>query len=366
MLLKLYTQMLEKQVFLLKKRFFFENFEIDCIFSIKRYTLFMTIYDIAKEAGVSASTVSRVINKKSCVSVKSAKKINAILKKYNFSPSDTARGLVNQSPKIIGILVSDIRNLHYCNGAYIIEQEFILHGYCSIIMQTGKTQDEQAIAIQRISSRKVDGLVLIGSTFMNEKVKNALSTFINSIPIVIVNGMIDLPNAYGILADEKKGIAESVSTLISKGKKHIAFVNGDNSYSNNIKLEGYLEGIKTHNFESLVVSTNSNDEGGYEITKDLMEKYPQTDAIIYAVDVLAAQSLRFFYDANIAVPEKVSVLGVDNSLFCLLTNPKLSSLDTKLQQVSLIASHTLYDAILKKDITKNCKIGVELIEREST
>ena len=97
----------------------------------------MTIYDIAKEAGVSASTVSRVINNKPGVRKETKKKIQQLLAKYNYSPNEAARGLVTQASKIIGILVDDIRTIHHTDGAYIIERELVKLGYCCIIFNTG-------------------------------------------------------------------------------------------------------------------------------------------------------------------------------------------------------------------------------------
>ena len=78
----------------------------------------MTIYDIAKEAGVSASTVSRVVNNKPGVHPSTKEKIEKLLKKYHYSPNEMARGLIKQSNHMIGILVADIRNVHYTDGAY--------------------------------------------------------------------------------------------------------------------------------------------------------------------------------------------------------------------------------------------------------
>ena len=85
----------------------------------------MTIYDIAKEAGVSGSTVSRVINGRPGISESTRRRVEEVLRKYDYSPDEAARGLVSRNSGMIGILVSDIRNLHYTEGAYIIEKKLI-------------------------------------------------------------------------------------------------------------------------------------------------------------------------------------------------------------------------------------------------
>ena len=125
----------------------------------------MTIYDIAKEAGVSGSTVSRVINNRPGINAETRKRVQAVLAKYDYSPDEAARGLVSRNSGMIGILVSDIRNLHYIEGAYIIEEKMLESGYCSIILNTGDDSSGRAGYIKLLASRRVKGAVLIGSSF---------------------------------------------------------------------------------------------------------------------------------------------------------------------------------------------------------
>ena len=96
-----------------------------------------TIYDIAKEAGVSASTVSRVVNNKPGINEKTRKKVQQLLEKYNYIPNEAARGLVTQSSRIIGILIEDIRVFHHTESAYVIEQEMTRLGYSCLSLCTG-------------------------------------------------------------------------------------------------------------------------------------------------------------------------------------------------------------------------------------
>ena len=97
----------------------------------------MTIYDIARIAGVSASTVSRVVNNKPGIKEETRKQILALLEQYDYSPNETARGLVNKASRMIGILIADIRYAHHVDIAYYIEEEMGKHGYCSLILNTG-------------------------------------------------------------------------------------------------------------------------------------------------------------------------------------------------------------------------------------
>ena len=104
----------------------------------------MTIYDIAREAGVSASTVSRVINNKAGIKESTRKKVQKLLDEYNYTPDVAARGLVTQASKFIGILIEDIRVSHHTESAYVIEQEMTRQGYTCITFSTGADSKRKA------------------------------------------------------------------------------------------------------------------------------------------------------------------------------------------------------------------------------
>ena len=108
----------------------------------------MTIYDIAREAGVSASTVSRVINDKPGVAKDKRERVQALLAKHQYVPNEAARGLVTSSSRMIGILLADIRQEHHISGAYYIANELSGRGYSSLVMNAGSTEAERVASIQ--------------------------------------------------------------------------------------------------------------------------------------------------------------------------------------------------------------------------
>lgn len=124
-----------------------------------------TIYEIAEKAGVSTSTVSRVINNYPYIKKETREKVQKILKEFKYIPNDTARSLVNKSSRMIGVLISDIRTTHYTEGVYYIQQEFSEKGYSCLIYNTGTDPEKQASYIQLLRQRKVEAVILIGSIY---------------------------------------------------------------------------------------------------------------------------------------------------------------------------------------------------------
>lgn len=331
---------------------------------------FMTIYDIAKEAGVAASTVSRVINNKPGIKAETRMKVQKLLEKYNYTPNAAARGLVMQSTKIVGILLVDIRVMHHIDSAFFIEQELTKRGYCCITMSTGTSDERKAAYIQILEQRRVEGVILMGSMFSTEAVRRSIEAHLPNVPVVIVNGHLDLPNVSGVLVDEEAGVERCVKLLSDKGSKKTAFVLDADSPANRKKQQGYYNGIlkmggKEEDF-LMYEAEESSLKGGYDTTLKLLREHSDVQGIIYSIDLVAVGGIRAAYDMGFKVPKQLRIIGIDNSLFGEICMPKLTTLNNKLQEMSETAATILWEGITGKPQNKRLMLFSEIIEREST
>lgn len=329
----------------------------------------MTIYDIAKEAGVAASTVSRVINNKPGIKEETRARIKELLEKYNYSPNEAARGLVKQASRIIGILMVDIRVSHHIDSAYIVEQEMTKQGYCCITMSTGSGDEKQAEYIKILEQRRVEGVVLMGSVFGTEKMKQSIKEHLANVPVVIANGYLDLPNVYGILVDEQGGVEQCVDLLVRKGRRRLAFVLDSHTPSNQKKQQGFADGMrKNGNTEKLwLYEAESKDmSGGREVTCRILKEHSDVEGIIYSIDLIAVGGIKALCDCGIKVPDQVAVIGVNNEIFGEISRPMLTSLDNQLKELSVTVARTLMDALAERYVSHKAMLFTEIIEREST
>ena len=328
----------------------------------------MTIYDIASALNISPSTVSRVANNKSGVRRETRQLVLKYMEEHNYVPNITARNLVNQSTKIIGILIADVRTAYHAESAYHIQRELNNLGYCCIIFNTGSDDTAKAEHMQILSQRRVEAVVLIGSTFQCDLVEQAIQRHLRDTPVFLFNGHLDLPNVYSIMADEQNGVTNCVRFLAQKGRKHPAFLLNAHTPSNDLKQFGYEIGVRSYlQMEPLVYEVQEDTpQGGYEATLRLMQEHPETDSLIYSVDLLAVSGLRALSDLNIRVPDQVSVMGVDNSMYAQISIPRLTSLDNKLLDMSMTTARMLIDALSGKPTTRNIMILSDIQEREST
>ncbi|MCD8222375.1 MAG: LacI family transcriptional regulator [Clostridiales bacterium] len=328
----------------------------------------MTIYDIAREAGVAASTVSRVINNKPGIKEETRQRVRVLLEKYNYTPDAAARGLVRQSTRMVGILVVDIRSPHHIGSAFRIEKILTEKGYCPIIMGTGADDEKKAEYIRILEERRVEGVVLVSSMFITGRVKEQIRQSLPKVPIVMVNGWMDLPNVSGIVVDEALGVEKCVDLLIQKGKEKIVFVRDGDSPSVDLKEAGYLAGMKKHGREDICVRQAGEGtlQAGCEITRQILLEQPETQGIIYAIDILAAGGIRTAQDMGRRIPEDLGIIGIDNSIYGEICMPKLTTLDNKIAESSEIAAELLLKGLEGTIENIRYRMDAEIIEREST
>lgn len=329
----------------------------------------LTIYDIAKIAGVSPSTVSRVLNNKEGVKKETRKKVEAIINENNFVVNQNARGLVMQATKLVGILVADIRTIHHTEGAYIIERELFKKGYSCLVFNTSNSEEAQLEYIRILSTRNVEAAVLMGSVFQKKCIKDAIEKYLNNIPIIMINGYFELSNVYGILTDDYNAVKNLVKHLSEYGKKNSAFVLGQHTESNYLKQKGYMDGVQEYlpTKQPIVIETEDDDyQGAYYSTYNLIKNYPGVDSIIYSVDLLAAIGLHALRDLNLNIPKDISIYGIDNSIYAQITNPQLSSVDTKTGELSILAARTIMLALDQEVVSHKLIVPSTFIERQST
>ena len=311
-----------------------------------------TIYDIAKMAGVSASTVSRVINNKDGVRKETRERISQLLEQYNYIPNETARGLVNQSSRIIGILIADIRTTHHTDAVYFIERAFA----------------KQAHYIQLLSQRKVDAAIFIGSIYQNDAIRQAVQTYLASTPIVLFNGYLDAPNLYGIIADEEGGVRSCVKLLAEKGRRHLGFIVNQDTPSNLLKQSGFRLGMAMYCSDQplCMEKLRGGEENSVAATRRLLKTNPDIDGIIYSEDLLALAGLQAMLEDGIRVPQQIAVVGINNSLYAQTSYPPMTSLDNMLYDLSMLAVHSLLQLLRGERVNQKMILGTQIVERKTT
>jgi LacI family transcriptional regulator len=330
--------------------------------------LFLNIYEIAQKAGVSIATVSRVINKNPHVSPRTRKKVEAVLREYNYTPNAIARSLVINSTRTIGIMVSDIRDSYYANATYTIEQEFKKLGYNVILCNTGMQLEEKKKYLKILLEKKVDGMILVGSVFKEINGNNHILEAAQRVPIVMLNSYLEGRNVFSIVCDDALAVHQIVSVLVQRSYKEIVYFYDVDSFSGMAKIEGFKRGVKAaglplHSYS--IMKVPSGFSGGQEGVRKLIKSGIPFDAIVASEDIIAAGVLKALRKYEKKVPEEVGVFGFNNSLITRCTVPELSSVDNKVEAMGAGAVQILKAALDGKEAPSKTVIAPDLVLRES-
>lgn len=329
----------------------------------------MNIYDIAAEAETSISTVSRVLNHKGNVNPEIKKRVERVLKKYNYKPSAIARGMVTKTMKNIAILTVDVRVTHYARMIYVIEQEFSNKGYNVTVCNTGGSIKECGRYFEILSEKQTDGIVLIGSVFNQLIEYPEITDKVKGIPVVIANGHVDLPDFYSVLVDDAKAIRMAADFLFQHGRQDLFYVYDIATDSGKAKRQGFLEAMKLRDLpdgeKRVIEISQSSLEGGLEAAKKILRSGMHVDGVVCGEDITAIGLMKAFKKMGCRIPQDIAITGCDNSPDSRICDPELTTLDNKPELLGGMCASLLQDRIEGKESGSSVAIQPELIVRES-
>ena len=324
----------------------------------------MNIYDIAEKSGVSIATVSRVLNNSPRVSEKTKNKVLSVMQNEGYVPNAFARGLGLDSMRMIGVMCTDITDPFYANAVGNIERIFKKQNKDIVLCCTGNALAEKKKSLADMVDRRVDAVVLIGSAFKEETDNSHIRKAAESIPVIIINGYIDLPNVYCVVCDERGAVRENVASLAARGCQKILYLYDAATYSGNEKLSGYTEGCHLCGIgdESILPIRVAHSVAAVEEkVKELIASSTAFDAVMASEDLLAAAALNTLQKSGRNIP----VIGFNNSAIAECTNPSLTSVDNMVGTMCETAVRLLDDIAEQKSVPGKIVISARLIERET-
>lgn len=327
----------------------------------------MNIYDIAERAGVSVATVSRVINNSANVSAKNRSKIMEIINQEGYVPNIFARNLNSAVSKTIGILCPIISDINHVKPVSILEHLLRDEGYDILLCCTDSVSENKAKSLSLLHNRRVDAIILIGSTVEELTHYEHFAPIAAEIPIVIINGLVELDNIYCVLSDEREAVNNLVKILYNYGCRRILYLNDTCSFSGFQKIQGYREGVTQCGLpddkELILQIPEAEDElqPSREIIERLLDDGIVFDALIAADDILAVGAQKALQARNIDIP----IVGLNNSRFSQCTTPELTSVDTNVETVCATATQILLRVLRGERPASRVMVSTELVLRDS-
>lgn len=327
------------------------------------------IHDVAERAGVSITTVSRVLHNFSPVNTETRKKVLEAIEELNYRPSIIAQGMRGQKTRSIGVLIPEFTSYYYSELINYIEIEARLHGYLAIVCTTGTDPEREKEYSDDLVRRQVDGLILCWYRGGEGRIQH-LREILRRIPIVVMDQPeADFP-ASAVYTDGYKGIKKITNAFIREGHKNIAMIKDLKHYSaNESRFQGYIDALKSNNMEAsdnLIEESAIDVESGYNTAKRLLAK--STPSAIIAIDDLTAiGTLQYCNDQKIAVPEEISITGFDDISLARFVSPRLTTIAQPVKKMAQCATKRIINKIKHRNWdNKNFVFEPEIILREST
>lgn len=297
----------------------------------------VTIYDVAREAGVSMATVSRVLNGTAVVKEETRQKVLAAIKKLSYRPNAVARGLASKRTKTIGVIVPDVSAQVVAEMVRGIEDIARMYQYHIILCNSDGQLEREQDLIGTMWEKQVDGLLFMSNDISKELVK----TFEEAqLPVVLVNTVDPENRIPSVNIDNHKAAYDAAQYLVKEGAKRILFLGGprDHLVIGEPRYAGYRDALLEHKLEPISLECEkANYEAGIKALKEWLKKGSAVDAVLAATDELAAAALHACQDSGLDVPRQVKVISFDNTRLAVMVRPTLTTIAQPLYDVGAVS-----------------------------
>lgn len=311
-----------------------------------------TLKDIAKQANVSITAVSLVLNDKPCrISDEKKELIKQIAKENNYTPNINARSLVTKETKTFGLIIPDIENIFFSRLTKSIESYCRQAGYTLIIVNSNDEYEQDLYLIDLLLSRGIDGLFITFSTSAykhEEELCAKLSEL--TIPYVLIDRFFNDFDCNKVYFDNTLGAYLATKYLIEQGHKRIScVVHSINSHSLAFRFDGYKKAMQEYGLEikdDYIIKGNYHIESGYDAGDIIMRN--NTTAVFVANDMMTLGLLKRLKEEGVRVPEDLSIVSYDNTLNDFIITLQLTSVEQNIANLGKKASDVMINLVQNK------------------
>lgn len=330
-----------------------------------------SIDDVAKLAGVSAATVSAVVNRQGTVKARTRERVLAAIRELKYEPNYHARTLARGRSNIIGIVISEMTNPFFAEIAQIAQQTAIRRGYKGLISVTEFSVNQLSDAVRSMISMRIDGILILTSE-MDDKVLGLIRD--RQIPAVFEDvGTVDATTS-NLRIDYEGGIYRAVRCLVEFGHKEILFVQippasikPEQMLSHRLRAEAFQSAIDCFPGVNGFKYSGSGQlpfQAGIQAATEILQRFEVT-GIVASADPHAVGVLRGLQRAGKHIPNDISIIGFDNSPLCEFTDPQLASVNIPRKEIAQVAVENLLGMIEEGHPGTEIHVPTELILRDS-
>ena len=321
------------------------------------------IRDVARQAGVSPATVSRVINGTTPVAADKRERVLRAIEEMGFVPNEVARSLFKKSSKTIGVIIPSIRNPYFTQLADVIDAAAKERGYRIVLYNVHHDLDQERAALQMLAAANADGVIVASN---NEALQEELVNY--QMPVVVVDALFQTRqvNAY-LYCDYYQGGRLAAEHLTACGCRNLVCIRGvQGLYTAQARYEGYRDYCREHGLTEQVVECDYDFEAGLSMTEELLERFPQVDGIVACNDMVAISVYKILHKRNIAVPDQIQLVGFDDIHLASLISPELTTIHQPIDAMGRRAVEVILNEDHLPKEGRRQSFPVSLVPRETT
>jgi LacI family purine nucleotide synthesis repressor len=327
-----------------------------------------TIRDVAKQAGVSTTTVSHVINKTRFVAENTQKAVMDAIKALNYSPSAVARSLKVNQTNTIGLLAVSNDSPYFAEVIRAVENSCYQKGYTLVLCNSQHDIQKQRSYLTMLAQKRVDGLLVMCSEYSPELLK--LLHSYQSIPMMVMDWGKSSDFTDNIEDNSFQGAYMAAKYLIERGHRDIGTITGRmNEHTGRERYKGFMQALKEAKISApkeWIIESDFHPELGYQAMQQILEQKKKPTAVFCGGDVIAMGAISAIAEAGLSVPEDISVIGYDNLHNSRYFNPALTTIHQPKEHLGEIALNMLLDRIInKREEFQAIELKPKLIERRS-
>lgn len=289
-----------------------------------------SIREVARLAGVSPATVSRVMNGTANVDNEKKERVLQAIDETGFVPNAVARSLFKKSAKTIGLIIPSIKNPYFTQLAGAIEKTADTYGYRLIFCNTGTDLEKEKSALTMLESMNADGIIL---TTSNTDIEPFVTQC--NVPVVITDRLFSRnPSSDYVHCDHYSGGRIAMNHLLDCGCKNIVCVKGQQEISSaKARYDGYRDVCREQKIKEQTMECQYDFYEGLAMTEKLLKTYPDVDGIIACNDMVAISIYKVLHKKKIKVPEQIQLIGFDGVYLSSLLTPELTTIAQPIEEI---------------------------------
>jgi LacI family transcriptional regulator len=327
----------------------------------------VTIVDIAREAGVSPKTVSRVIRGDDYVSKETLERVQEVATRLGYRPNRAARSLVSNRSGVIGVVIPNINNPFFSEVVAGIEDTAIQRDYNVLLFSTDNHLERERDAYRYLEENGVDGIIIDLPLIPDSELETIL--YRQKAAILIDHPLVEGANGV-VRIDFYDAAAQAVNHLVMAGRRHLAYLSPrGNYYTFTERIRGIHDAAAGANLSipsNHFGQCNATLEDSFRAARTLLLEHPDIDGLICFNDIIGIGALEACDDLNIAVPDQVAIIGFDDISIAGLNRIALSTLRVPKRDIGVQAMQMLLDCLDGMEIPSEMVVRAELIQRRTT